>query len=249
MITSRKFLASLVFLGFVGIEIPYLASTQVQAQSSAQSAVGNAVAFSCNDTEATIKNKRAKGITFGTKSIYIGYRQVTSKNKNPILISFQNSVRQWCREDYEVTGDDGTGYGLIWDGANNLYGVFSATGTQGTPSQDFRRFATFGWLPTYGSGGGPKVSIIAKIDPANGNVSHATFVTALLSTGKSNSLTVENLKLTGGALTVESKSWSSPRRADKSRMTCSGSSPFRYTITFTSLLNFVTSVSADSRCR
>jgi hypothetical protein len=247
MITSRIFLASLVFLSVLGIEIPHLASTQIQAQSSVQSAVGNAVAFSCNDTEATIKAKGAKGVTFGTTSIYIGYQQVTSNNKNPILIRFQNSVRQWCREDYEVTGDDSMGYGLIWDGASNFYSVFSATGTQGTPSQDFRRFANFGWLPTYGSGGGAKVSIIAKIDPGNGNVSNATFLTAILSSGKSNSLTVQSLSFAGGGLTVESKSWASPRRANKSAMTCSGSSPFLYTTVFTSLLNMVTNVSAD-RC-
>jgi hypothetical protein len=247
MITSRKFLASLVFLGFVGIEIPHLASTQVQAQSSAQSAVGNAVTFSCSDTEATIKAKGVKGVTSGTASIYIGYQQVTSINKNPIVIRFQNSVRQWCRTDYEVTGDDGTGYGLIWDGASNLYGVFSATGTQGTPSQDFRRFANLGWLPTYGSGGGAKVAIIAKMEPANGDVSNATFLTAILSSGKSNSLTVQSLSLAGGSLTVQSKSWASPRRANKSAMTCSGSSPFLYTTVFTPLLNMVTSTTAD-RC-
>jgi hypothetical protein len=247
MITSRKFLASLVFLGFVGIEIPHLVSAKVQAQTTTKSAVGNAVTFSCSDTEAKIKAKGAKGVTFGTKSIYIGYQQVTSTNKNPIVIRFDNSIRQWCRTDYEVTGDDGTGYGLIWDGASNLYGVFSATGTQGTPSQDFRRFANLGWLPTYGSGGGPKVAIIAKMEPSNGNVNNATFLTALRSGGQTNSLTVQSLGLSGGNLTVQSKSWSSPRRVNKSAMSCSGSSPFIHTIVFTSFLNLVTSAAAD-RC-
>lgn len=247
MIASRILLANLVFLGFMGIEIPHLASNQIQAQNSTQSSVGKEVTFSCNDTEATIKARGVKGVTFGKTSIYIGYQQVAPTNKNPIVIRFQNSVRQWCRQDYEVTGDDGTGYGLLWDGGNNLYGVFSATGTQGTPSQDFRRFATWGWLKTYGSGGGAKVAIIAKMDPNNGNVSHATFLTALLSSGKSNSLTVQNLNLSQNGLTIQAKSWASPRRANKSAMTCSGSSPFNYTAVFTPLLDLVTGATAD-RC-
>jgi hypothetical protein len=45
-----------------------------------------------------------------------------------------------------------------------LYGVFTATGTQGTSSTDYRRFTTTGWLTSYGAGGGPKVSVILKIN-------------------------------------------------------------------------------------
>jgi hypothetical protein len=247
MIASRIILASLVFLGFMGIEIPDLVSNRIQAQNTVKSDVGSAVTLSCNDTEATIKAKGVKGVTFDKTSIYIGYRQVAATNKNPIVIRFQNSVRQWCREDYEVTDDDGTGYGLLWDGGSNMYGVFSATGTQGTPSQDFRRFANFGWLKDYGSGGGGKVAIIAKMDPSNGNVSNATFFTALLPSGKSNSLTVQNLSFSQNGLTVQAKSWAFPRRTNKSAMTCSGSSPFVYTTVFTPLLNMVTSATAE-RC-
>jgi hypothetical protein len=242
MVIRRVLLASLIFLGFqVGL-------SKADAQNpNAPSIVGKAVTFSCNDTEATIKSKGAQGITFGATSIYIGYRQVSSNNKNPIVIRFQNSARQWCREDYEVTGDDGTGYGLLWDGAGTFYGVFSATGTQGSPSQDFRRFATGGWLNSYGNGGGGKVAILAKIDPTNGNVTNATFVTSLLPNSKSNSFLVNGLSLTGSNLTVQGKSWAFPRRANKSGMTCSGSSPFAYTAVFTPLLNSVTSAVAD-RC-
>jgi hypothetical protein len=76
-----------------------------------------------------------------------------------------------------------------------LYGVFSSTGTQGTSDQDFRKYATKGWFTSYGQGGGGKISVIAKIDPSNGNVLSATFVSAVLSSGNSNSVR--------GALTVQ----------------------------------------------
>lgn len=209
------------------------------AQAAPVASVGRAVAFTCNDSEATIKAKGGPGVIFGNSSIYVGYQQVSSLNKNPRMIRFDNGVRTWCKTDYEVTNDDGSGYGLIWDGGSVLYGVFSSTGTQGTSSQDFRRFATNGWLKTYGAGGGAKISILARINPSNGTVAYASFLSALKSDGTSNSLTVRGLTWTGSTLVVNSSSYFSPRRRDRSRMTCTGSSPFNYTVEFSANLSSV----------
>lgn len=206
--------------------------------------VGTAVAFNCNESEAVIRSRGGPSVTFGTTTLYIGYQQVTSLNQDPRLIRFDNGVRTWCRSDYEVTNDDGKGYGLVWDGGGNLYGVFSSTGTQGTPNQDFRRFAAGGWLTSYGQGGGPRVAIIARIDPTNGNVLNASFLSARLSNGNSNTVVVTNLTWLGNALVVDANSFFSPRRPDRSAMTCSGSSPFPYTVWFTPNLSTVTSASA-----
>ncbi|MGV0027873.1 hypothetical protein [Phormidesmis priestleyi] len=210
--------------------------------------VKQAVTLSCTDSEATIKAKGGASVTIGTSSIYIGYQQVSSVNKNPRLVRFDGGKRAWCKSDYEVTNDDGTGYGLIWDGGSVLYGVFSSTGTQGTPSQDFRRFAGGGWLTSYGAGGGAKIAVLARINPATGTVSNATFLSALLTSGKSNSLVVKGLSLKGSNLVVNADSFFSPRRADRSRMTCSGSSPFNYTVEFAPNLSSVIRATAD-RCQ
>jgi hypothetical protein len=217
----------------------------VLAQTNVQKAVSTSVTFTCNDTEASIKLKNPPKVTFGTTNIYIGYQQVSSVNKDPRIIRFDNGFKTWCRSDYETTSDDGTGYGLLWDGGSVLYGVFSATGSQ--TGDDFRRFASGRWLPSYGSGGGPKVAIIARIDPSNGNVQYATFVTALKSSDlKTNSLVVKDLLWNGTNLTISGQSWSLPRRADKNPMTCAGSSPYTYTATFTEDLTKVTSASATN---
>ncbi|KAM3092770.1 hypothetical protein ACKFKG_21385 [Phormidesmis sp. 146-35] len=218
------------------------------AQAAPVASVKRAVTFSCSDTEATIKAKGGASVTIGTSSIYIGYQQVSSVNKDPRMIRFDNGRRTWCKSDYEVTNDDGTGYGLIWDGGSVLYGVFSSTGTQGTPSQDFRRFAGSGWLTNYGSGGGAKIAVLTRINPATGTISNATFLSALLSSGKSNSLVVKGLSLKGSNLVVNADSFFSPRRANRSRMTCSGSSPFNYTAEFASNLGSVVRATAD-RCQ
>ena len=219
-------------------------SPQAFAGTTPVSSVGSGVAFTCNDTEATIKAKQGPTVTIGATHIYIGYQQVSSNNKDPRIIRFDNGVKKWCRTDYETTNDDGTGYGLLWDGSGVLYGVFSSTGTQ--TGNDFRRFATKGWLPTYGSGGGAKIAVLAQINPINGDVNSATFLSAILSSGKSNSLTVTGLSWNGTNLTVKADSAWSPRSPNTKPMTCvAGSpSPFKYTAVFTGDLSKVNSTSA-----
>jgi hypothetical protein len=175
---------------------------------------------------------------------------VTSINQDPIVAKFQNNVQQWCRVDYEVTPDDSQGYGLIFNSKeNSLYGVFSSTGTQGNSDQDFRKYSTKGWLTSYGQGGGSKISVIAKIDPSNGNVLYATFVSAVLSSGNSNSVVVTKLNnMNQEFICLEMSSYFSPRKNDKKAMTCTGSSPFRWNLVLSSNLSISLSSCADNRC-
>lgn len=224
-----------------------LNSTALEARATVQSNVGRAIAFSCRDSEATIRERGATFVRVDRARIYIGYQQVSSTNKNPIMARFDGGQQTWCRASYEVTNDDSTGYGLLWDGEGVMYAVFSSTGTQGEVSQDFRRFATRGWLSSYGSGGGAKAAVLARVNPATGNVSSATFLTAVLRDGRSNSLNVRALSWTGTRLVVTADAWFSPRRANTQPMTCSGSSPFSYQLRFTPNLSTVGSASA-SRC-
>lgn len=114
------------------------------------SSVGGSVTFSPSDSEAELIRRGVTSIQFGDTSIYIGTVQASANNQNPIVTSFTNGLRDWVRTDYETTGADGTGRGLLSDGAGRLYAVFTADGTQGAPSQDYRRFTSSGWLPTYG---------------------------------------------------------------------------------------------------
>ncbi|MBD2531406.1 hypothetical protein H6G97_18170 [Nostoc flagelliforme FACHB-838] len=249
MIYSRKLQTFFAGFSLSAVLIADLLLIQKTPQALAQTtnpAVGNAVTFSCNDSEATIKSKKASRVGSGTTSFYIGYQQVSSNNKNPITIRFNNGVKAWCRTDYETTGDDGTGYGLYWNGSDVLYGVYSSTGSQS--GNDFRRFAIGRWLTSYGFGGGPKVAVIARINPANGNVNYATFLSSKKPTdGKTNSLLVNNLSWNGTSLTVLAQSWWTPRRANTNSMNCTGPSPYSsYRVVFTGDLRTVTSASANT---
>lgn len=246
MIYSKKLQRYFASFSLSVVLVADLVITQKAPPAFAQtinSSIGSAVTFSCNDSETIIKAKNGPKVKYGNAAIYIGYQQVSSINKNPVTIRFNNGIKAWCRTDYETTNDDGTGYGLFWDGGSVLYGVYSSTGSQ--TGNDFRRFAALRWLSNYGSGGGPKVAVIARINPANGDVSYATFLSAKKpNDGKTNSLVVSNLSWNGTNLTVQAKSWWSPRRVDTNSMTCSGSSPYQYTAVFTGDLKKVNSASA-----
>jgi hypothetical protein len=192
--------------------------------------------------------------TAGATTLYIGFNQVTvgtnSGNQDPWVASFTSGQLNWYRNDYEITPDDGKGTNLVWDGGINLYAAFTATGTQGTPEQDFRRFATAGWLKSYsdaspGGGGGGKVAILAKLDPLTGDVINASFLTALNGT-KTNSVSVRDLSLNGNDLVVQADSAFAPRKADKTALTRNASptvSP-NYTVEFAPDLGSVVRVSS-----
>ncbi|MEM6521843.1 MAG: DUF4114 domain-containing protein, partial [Cyanobacteria bacterium P01_C01_bin.70] len=208
--------------------------------------------FNAGNTEAEIAASGAARITIGTQTIYIGTNQVAANNQNPIVASFDsiNPANNWIRTDYEVTGADGRGLGIAWDGSS-LYGVFTVDGTQGTPNQDFRRAANDAeqaWLRSYGQGGGPTVSILARIDPTNGELLDAAYLSAVLSNGNSNTLRIQDINVnTAGQLVVSAQSFFRPRRPDGSALTetpAAGSSPFAYTIEITPDLKRVISTSA-----
>lgn len=200
--------------------------------------------FTPANTKAELMAAGITHVTVGETTFFIGYQQVSANNQNPIFARFDGDDQTYVRTDYETTGDDQKGYGLLWDGNANLYAVFSATGTQGSSVNDFRRFATGGWLTSYGQGGGAKVSVLAKIDPTSGTVQKATFLKAVLSSGNANTLVVRSLWLENDVLQVQADSWFSPLNPDKSRMTCQGSSPFDYSLELSADLSTVLTASA-----
>lgn len=211
-------------------------------------AAPKAYGFSCSDSKSEVAASGAPSVSAGDATIFIGMQQVSSNNQDPRVVRFDGAKQTWCRDDIETGDDDGRGYGLLWSG-DTLYGVFSATGTQGAASGDYRRYTTKGWLKTYSDasprgGGGPKASVILRFDPADGTADAGSFLTALTSEGKTNSLAVTSLALDGDQLTVGANSYFRPRRADRSAMDCTGDSPFAATYDFDAALTTVTRATA-----
>lgn len=211
----------------------------------------NPIKFGPSDSEGAIAATGAAKITIGTRTVYIGTQQVSSINQNPIIASFDSSnpANNWTKTDYEVTGADGRGYGLFWSGSN-LYAAFTVDGTQGTVAEDFRRVssgATQTWLRSYGQGGGPKVSVLTRLNLTTGQMTEAVYLSAILSNGNSNSFVITNLTTNAtGNVIVNAQSYFAPRRPDGTAMTqtVSASSPFNYTLEITPDLKTVISTSA-----
>lgn len=202
-------------------------------------------------SEAAVRAIGSPTLTVGDRTIYIGYRQVSSNNQNPIVVSFNSSdpSQNWTVTDYEVTGADSRGYGLFWSGSD-LYGIFSIDGAQGNSTEDFRRASgdvTQSWLRSYGSGGGAKIAVIARIDLATGQLLDAAHLSALLSNGRSNSLVIDDVGVdASGNLVIRAQSYFSPRRPNGQAMTqvSSDGSPFDYTVEITPDLKRVVSTAA-----
>ncbi|MFH7243584.1 MAG: DUF4114 domain-containing protein [Spirulina sp.] len=214
------------------------------------------VKFSPGVTEAQLIASGAARISLGSQTLYIGTDQVSAINQNPILASFDavNPANNWIRADYEATGADGRGNGLAVTPSGEVYAFFSVDGTQGTPDQDFRRASTAAeqaWLRSYGQGGGPKVSVIGKIDPATGSLVAAAYLSAILSNGNSNSLTITGLAVQpNGNLRISAQSFFAPRQPNGQAMildsdpTTPDTSPFPYFIEITPDLRRVVSTAA-----
>lgn len=209
------------------------------------------IQFAPSSSEQQIASLGGAKIELGSQTIYIGTWQASSINQNPIIASFdpKNPENNWVRTDYETTGADGRGYGLFWDG-KALYSFFSVDGTQGTPSEDFRRTAanaTQTWLRSYGQGGGPKVSVVARLDPATGEMTRSAYLSSVLSSGNSNSLVIKGATISDDqTLVLRADSWFSPRRVNGEPMqqVGTGGSPHDYTLEISRDLRTVLSTSA-----
>lgn len=211
---------------------------------------GSSIKFAASDSEVKLTSLKAPKLTLGAKNYYIGTKQTTSINQDPIISAYSKGKLLWSRSDYETTGADGRGYGL-YSSSKGLYGVFSIDGTQGAVSQDFRRSsagATQSWLKSYGSGGGAKAAVLVKLDPNTGALISSVYLSSVLSSGKTNSFAVSSLTTNAaGNIVVNGQSYFAPRRVDGKAMTqvnTTAKSPFNYTLEITSDLKTVLKTSA-----
>ncbi|MDA3865189.1 MAG: hypothetical protein PF489_00410, partial [Salinivirgaceae bacterium] len=190
----RKSFIILVLTAFILVVGCDTEETETFTTFRSFSLFGEGVAIDVDAEYETLIADGVPHLDYNGTSFFIGYRQVSSNNQDPVMMRFNNGELTWVRTDLETSADDSKGYGVFWDGAETMYAVFSSTGTQGEPSIDFRRFATNSWIPSYGQGGGAKIAIIARINIQTGQPEVATFVKAKLSNGNANSVVVKSLQ-------------------------------------------------------
>ncbi|MFK7986229.1 MAG: hypothetical protein AB8I08_09370 [Sandaracinaceae bacterium] len=164
-------------------------------------------------------------MTHEETTVYVGYRQASADNQNPLVARFDNGEQVWCVE-HETEGPDGRAEAITWDGGANVYVVYTVVG--GGTALEGRG----GWLGSYApgaiNGGGPKVSVIGRVRAEDGELLNASYIVSRLSSGRVNThapagpVTV----LDDGAVEFAGESAHKPIDADgQSAMDCTDS-PF-----------------------
>ena len=126
-----------------------------------------------------------KSVTVGTDRYTVGFKQISSNNQDAYALKETNGQVVWSKY-YDKSVDDGRGEAVSIQG-DNLIMAFSCTGG----NTDYK--ATTGSFQTsYGNGGGSKITFLAKINPANGEIQAGTFIGCKLDDGKTNTLRNED---------------------------------------------------------
>lgn len=197
-----------------------------------QSAINTQNVFFTPTTSAEeLDLQKAASVSIDKSVYYIGTEQVSAKNQNPIISCFDEAGQLlWSYNAYEQTAVDGRGLALTTDGTN-LYAAFSADGGSFiTPN--YTDFTKKGWLPSYGTGGGASVVVLAKLNPMTGEPLTGTYVLARKSDGKTNTLKLVEMTLESDGLHVDAQAWYAPLNVQRQRISVSGTSPFEYSVRF-----------------
>ena len=144
----------------------------------------------------------------------VGFDQASGNNQNPFVIKKDNQGNQVWKVTHENTGVDGRGVLLAIDSNDNPWVVFTVDGGSNdggyiTKKQvDANAFSGV-FMNSYGRGGGPKASVIALLDPANGNIKKGTFMAARLTNGNTNTLNITQIGFNDGniAFEISSAAW------------------------------------------
>jgi hypothetical protein len=144
----------------------------------------------------------------------VGFEQVSSNNQDP-YVEKQNSegTRLW-RLHHDETPVDGRAIAVALDDEDRPYVVFTTDGGSNDDDRFQRHHAESGAFAdapfgSYGSGGGPKVSIVARLDAETGDIERGTFLRAQLTNENTNTLAATGLAVTGDTvrMSVESAAW------------------------------------------
>mgnify|MGYP001080020626 FL=1 len=138
----------------------------------------------------------------------VGFDQASGNNQDPFVIKKDGQGNQIWKITHENTGVDGRAVWVTIDSNDNPWVVFTVDGGSNdggyiTKKQvDADAFSGV-FMNSYGSGGGPKASVIALLDPATGNIKKATFMAARLTSGNTNTLNITQIGFNDGNLAFE----------------------------------------------
>lgn len=151
----------------------------------------------------------------------VGYDQVTSINQDAYVEKKNASGQVVWRLNYENTAPDGRGVWIALDENDTPWVIFSIDGGSGEAGYITRKEVegtpfSSSFLSGYGKGGGAKVAVLARLNPATGKIVKATFLVSRTNEGnhnavdKTNSLEVTKFGVANGKVVLEANSWFKP---------------------------------------
>lgn len=136
-------------------------------------------------------------VTWNDSTFTTGYSQVSANRQNAFAFKHNGTAYDWCYY-YDQSPADTRGALININGdGSELFVAFTTDGG----NANFR--TTEGAVQgSYGQGGGPKVTYLARINPENGDIINATYLGARLgSNGRTNTLDPKSITIGDGIVT------------------------------------------------
>lgn len=177
--TYLKWIASISFLVLI------IASCKKDARESSTESDPQIVINEPLVVETIQRNLGSeKSVSVGNKTYITGYTQL-SNNQDAYVICTNESGTLWSKY-YDKSPDDSRGIALAIEN-NDLIVSFSCTG--GNTDFDATPDA---FQSSYGSGGGPKIVYLARLNASTGTILSATFIGCKLNNGQTNTLRAQD---------------------------------------------------------
>lgn len=141
----------------------------------------------------------------------VGYNLVDETTENPVVKKFDANGELLWEMEHDNSPVDVRAEVVTIDNRNRPWVVFTLDGGSSSSSYITLKLTSESafsnvFQSNYGQGGGPLVSMIARINPENGVIERGTFVTAQLNNGNTNKLHVRGIGVADGFVRVQAES-------------------------------------------
>ncbi len=141
----------------------------------------------------------------------VSYNETEESLIHPIVQKFDANGDLIWEIEHDRSNVDVRAEIVTLDTQNRPWIVFSLNGGSSSNSYITLRASSENafsgvFQSNYGQGGGPTVSLIARINPENGIIEKGTFVTAKLNNGNTNTLQIHGIGIADGFVRVQAES-------------------------------------------
>lgn len=143
----------------------------------------------CDGANGLPRNVRNRDeVTVGNVKYVVGFSQVTSNRQDAFAYKMTGGKLDWCHY-YDQSPADTRGEKLAVSGSE----VFVAFTTDGGNAH--YRATKSAVQSSYGQGGGPKVTFLARLDAGTGRICHGTYLAGRLKDNRTNTLRPERIQI------------------------------------------------------